>query len=717
MEQVGPAVTTGGNIPFSGSELEARYLALSEEYEQFRMHLPDALLEIELPSLRVTYLNQMAMALLGYNMGDVVNGIRGLDLLDAESGARALAINTEHMRTTVSEGKPYQRQKGQTTYDFTMVRKDGTTFAAEVQGSYILDGYAFPVGARYMFREATGRLRAAQELRRSNRLLHALAEAQAAFIRAGDESDIFNSLLISLLELTESSYGFIGEVLYEADDTPYLKAMALTDISWDDASRERFRKYAPEGMEFRNLQTLFGRVMVTGRPLLTNSPATHPAAGGLPPGHPPLEAFLGLPIHGDGRVIGMVGIANRSGGYDEAMTSLLQPFLTTCGTIIEAGRSNRLRREAEERLELALRGGDLSLWDWHAETHSMTATFGSAPVAGAGGRGLPASEWLSNAVHPEDRSAVENAFRSVVRGENPAIACEFRFQMRTGEWGWVLARGTVVERSADGKPLRLAGSFQNITRSKNAELEQHRLELQIRQSQKLESLGVFAGGIAHDFNNMLTAVLGNLFMLQGSLETPQQKEYAAEATHAAERGAELVRRLLTYARPEVDSAELVPLDDVIHETAALARSMLTPRVRLSVRKTRDRAFVSGSRTALEQVLLNLIINARDAMPGGGNITISRRVMNVGPRNRWAPPALARGRYHVVSVADNGSGMTHETIERIFDPFFTTKEVGEGTGLGLPTALSIARAHGGWLSAESNPGQGSTFRLLLPCPET
>src|SRR5690606_8085342 len=133
-----PTVTTSGSASFHGPELEDRYLALSEEYEQFRMHLPDALLEVELPSLRVTYLNQMGMAILGYDTGDVINGIRGLDLLEEESRARALAISEEHMRPTVRQGKPYERQKGQTTYEFTMVRKDGSTFAAEVQGSYIL---------------------------------------------------------------------------------------------------------------------------------------------------------------------------------------------------------------------------------------------------------------------------------------------------------------------------------------------------------------------------------------------------------------------------------------------------------------------------------------------------------------------------------------------------------------------------------------------------
>ncbi|HMO94797.1 MAG TPA: ATP-binding protein, partial [Tepidiformaceae bacterium] len=132
--------------------------------------------------------------------------------------------------------------------------------------------------------------------------------------------------------------------------------------------------------------------------------------------------------------------------------------------------------------------------------------------------------------------------------------------------------------------------------------------------------------------------------------------------------------------------------------------------------SREPGFVHGSRTALEQVLVNLLMNARDAMPGGGTITLARRVANIGPRNRFAPPDLPRGRYHVISITDTGSGMPAETLEKIFDPFFTTKEVGQGTGLGLSTSLSIARAHGGWLAVESVEGQGSTFRLLLPSVE-
>jgi signal transduction histidine kinase len=273
-----------------------------------------------------------------------------------------------------------------------------------------------------------------------------------------------------------------------------------------------------------------------------------------------------------------------------------------------------------------------------------------------------------------------------------------------------------VERDRDGNPVRAAGSFLNINDRKSAEAHLSRLEIQARQSQKLESLGVFVGGIAHDFNNLLTAVLGNLYLLQRSSLDGDVRELAADAVHAAERGADLVRRLLTYARPEVAPGESIALDPLLDETAALARSMLTPTIRLTVRHSREPGKVNGSRTSLQQVLLNLFVNARDAMADGGRITVSRRIAEIGPHHRWAPPELPRGRYHVISVSDTGAGMSADVVERIFDPFFTTKGVGRGTGLGLSTALGIARAHRGWLTVESSAGVGSTFRLLLPVPE-
>jgi PAS domain S-box-containing protein len=697
--------------------LEQRWAALIAEYDQFRYHLPDALLEIEYPSMRVAYMNRVARVLLGYADGDWEEGINGLDLLTPEGAAEALRIADIQLEPTVRAGKPYERQRGQRLYEFAMVRKDGTTFPAEVQGSYVLDERSMPRGVRFMFRDITERTRGAAALQRSNGLLAALTDAQANFIRGASPGVVFDSLLDSLLETTGSAYGLIGEVFRRADGTPYLKTWALTNISWDEASRRLYEECGSTGMEFSNLNSLFGYAITSGKPLIANDPAHHPRRGGLPAGHPPLNAFLGLPVVVGGEVIGLLGIANRPGGYSEQDCADLQPFIATCGTIIEARRNETGRKEAEERLGLALRGADLSIWEWHIPDGRFFTGYRPRNMADAepGMDGATLQRWLE-LIHPVDRARLEAALSDHIAGLTPVIECEHRVSDGSGQWSWVLTRGTVVERDDAGNPVRAAGSFLNINDRKAAEADLWRLEIQVRQSQKLESLGVFVGGIAHDFNNLLTAVLGNLYLLQRSLQDGDERELASEAAHAAERGADLVRRLLTYARPELAAGETIALDDLLDETAVLARSMLTPSMRLAVRHSREPGNANGSRTSLQQVLLNLIVNARDAMPEGGRITLARRITDIGPRHRWAPPELPRGRYHIISVSDTGSGMTPDVMERIFDPFFTTKGVGRGSGLGLSTSLGIARAHGGWLSVESTPGAGSTFRLLLPVPD-
>ena len=188
----------------------------------------------------------------------------------------------------------------------------------------------------------------------NHRMLAVLSRAQERFIRDKNTRELFDEMLRDLLELTGSEYGFIGEILYSPDDTPYLKTHALTNIAWNQEMLDFYAQNAPNGLEFRNLDTLFGRVIVTGKPVISNQPAEDPRSGGLPPGHPPLKAFLGLPFYQAGRLIGSVGIANREGGYDEDLIRYLEPLLNTCANIIEAHRSDRRAAEIAARLEEAL---------------------------------------------------------------------------------------------------------------------------------------------------------------------------------------------------------------------------------------------------------------------------------------------------------------------------------------------------------------------------
>jgi signal transduction histidine kinase len=244
--------------------------------------------------------------------------------------------------------------------------------------------------------------------------------------------------------------------------------------------------------------------------------------------------------------------------------------------------------------------------------------------------------------------------------------------------------------------------------------EERDLAAQVARAQQMETLGTLAGGIAHDFNNLLTAILGNLYLLR--LDFPEDSRALPmldDAQRAGERGAELVRRLLAYGRPSVDQTESIDLARLIEETASLAEPGLTPRIELVITPLPPGTLVDGSFSALQQVLLNLLVNGRDAMPGGGRLTVSCSAVTLNGDNPWPRVELPAGDYHLLTVSDTGTGIPADLLGRIFDPFVTSKEVGKGTGLGLSTALSIARAHGGWLDVETREGHGSTFRMLLP----
>ena len=181
----------------------------------------------------------------------------------------------------------------------------------------------------------------------TNALLKAISHAQSQYIVDADPRELFDTLLRDLLGLTESEYGFIGEILFTSEEAPYLKTHAITNIAWNDETRDFYGKNAPKGMEFYNLNTLFGHVMTSGKPVISNSPDQDSRRGGLPEGHPAMRAFLGMPFHIGSKFVGMVGIANRPGGYNEKLAHSLTPLLTTCANLIESNRNDRRRRHAE----------------------------------------------------------------------------------------------------------------------------------------------------------------------------------------------------------------------------------------------------------------------------------------------------------------------------------------------------------------------------------
>lgn len=185
--------------------------------------------------------------------------------------------------------------------------------------------------------------------RRVHQMLEGIRKAQDDFIFDADRQAVFGHLLSALLTAADSEYGFIGEALLTEEGKPYLKTYAITNIAWNEETRRFFEEKAPAGLEFYNLGTLFGEVLTKGKMVISNNPSRDPRAGGLPPGHPEMRAFLGVPLYRSERMIGMAGLANRPGGYDDEVVRLLQPLVSTCANLIEAYQRDRARRESEER--------------------------------------------------------------------------------------------------------------------------------------------------------------------------------------------------------------------------------------------------------------------------------------------------------------------------------------------------------------------------------
>jgi PAS domain S-box-containing protein len=268
-------------------------------------------------------------------------------------------------------------------------------------------------------------------------------------------------------------------------------------------------------------------------------------------------------------------------------------------------------------------------------------------------------------------------------------------------------------RGADGAVTGAASVARDVTERNRAEADRQALEQRLRQSERLESLGQLASGIAHDFNNLLSAIMNYAAFAAETTEEPEVRADVQQIQSAAERAARLTRQLLTFARREPAQAQPLDLAAIVEDVRNLLSRSIEAHIELIIELAADLPAIVADRGQVEQILLNLAINARDAMPGGGSLTITTSLAELDEAYCGAHPGARPGRYAGLAVADTGTGMSAEVVSHIFDPFFTTKPEGQGTGLGLSTVYGIITAAGGSISVDSEPGAGTTFHLYFP----
>ncbi len=437
--------------------------------------------------------------------------------------------------------------------------------------------------------------------------------------------------------------------------------------------------------------------------ILRDEAAVEPEeAGPLGDAPRPAASLMLVPIRNRTKVIGLLSIQSyRARAYVQADLGTLETLADHCGGALERIRAEQALRESEQRFRELFEGSPDAVFVEDLEGTVLDINPAACRLHGATRQDLLGKNVLE-LVPPESQAEVKRGFEALAEG---------RLQQMEGISRTLDGRAVPVEvRSSRvsyaGQPAVLL-HVRDIT-------DRKRLEEQLRQAQKMEAIGQLAGGVAHDFNNILTVIQGHASLLQasGALAGIAARS-AQQIGQAADRAASLTRQLLAFSRRQLMQPRQLEMNEVVANMTKMLGRILGEDIALQLNYSPQPARVQADAGMMEQVLLNLAVNSRGAMPKGGVLAIKISALAVDDRRLAEYPEARAGQFVCLSVIDTGCGIPAENLRRIFEPFFTTKQVGKGTGLGLATVYGIVKQHQGWVEVESEPGKGSTFRVFLP----
>jgi PAS domain S-box-containing protein len=538
-----------------------------------------------------------------------------------------------------------------------------------------------------------------KKLSEQHALLNTIRTAQSRFIRDTDAKELFGKLLADIINLTDSEYGFIGEILYR-DGNPYLRTFAISDIAWNEETRQIYDEHAQQGMEFTNMQTLFGAAICSGEPTIANNPRSDSRAGGMPDGHPPLNAFLGLPFLRDGKVIGMFGIANRPNGYDQQVVNFLEPITSTCTHIVEALKADRSRIQAEMLVQ-------------ERETRMSTIFENVADgIITTNEKGVIES-FNRAAEHLFGYSATE------VVGKNISMLTPMPHRKQHDKYIKAYLGGQESKIFGTGREVegvRKDGSLFPIDIAVNdMRVGEERMFCSIMRDiterKKIDRMkNEFVSTVSHELRTPLTSIRGSLGLLAGGAAgelPPQALSLLDIAGNNTERLLLLINDILDIEK--IESGQMafkfsnVPVKAFLEQSVKANQDYARQHhINLKLSNVNNDLKIHGDPDRLMQVMNNLLSNAVKFSPEDETVEIAVICFE----------GLVR-----ISVTDHGSGIPKEFQPKLFEKFTQsdasdTRQIG-GTGLGLNITRAIVEKHGGNIDFTSQQDIGTTFYFELP----
>ncbi|RHW17377.1 PAS domain S-box protein [Sphingomonas gilva] len=689
------------------------------------------------PDGRITSWNEGARRILGWSEAEMLG----------QSLARLIpgGAGPETIQTEMRDARLAGRGGGEEGW---RMRKDGSRVWATGEVTPIRDAAGEVAGFTKVLRDRSNQRESEERMREERRALEILNRAGSALAAEPDLQKLVQVVTDAGVELTGAQFGaFFYNVLDEAGGSYMLYTLSGVPL-------EAFSRF-PMPRNTQVFAPTFEGVGIVRSDDITRDPryghnAPHQ---GMPEGHLPVRSYLAVPvISRSGEVIGGLFFGHAEPGvFTDQSERGLQGLAGEAAVAVDNARlfqaaeqelAQRRAAESElaaseDRLRLANEAADIGTWDFDPESGVLRwdarckALFGLSPDAEVSFEG----SFLAG-LHPEDRVLAQQAVETALEPAGPGrYDVEYRtIGLEDGVERWVGAKGMAVFE--DGRAVRFIGTVIDLTSRKAAETElralNERLEERVaeevekrgeaeealRQAQKMEAVGQLTGGIAHDFNNLLTVVTGNIDMARRALEAAgiddaRSRRSLDNAMKGAERAASLTQRLLAFSRRQPLSPKPIDADKLSSGMSDLLQRALGEDIRLEIVNAPGLWRVEVDPNQLESAILNLAVNARDAMPDGGELMIETANARLDEGYAASQAEVPPGQYVMIAVTDTGAGMPRDVRERAFEPFFTTKEVGKGTGLGLSMIYGFVKQSGGHVKIYSEVGQGTTIKLYLP----